>query len=123
MEKDICIIPDESGDVIFDITGAATDYGLALLQRLYVLLFTAHNAEYRTGEGASLLAFLDGGNITDDGVVDAVLGIACSDAVNALDQSDRDNVQSFTGTCENGAITCTLTLADGTTVKGTIGNG
>jgi hypothetical protein len=51
------------------------------------------------------------------------LALGCSTAVSMLDEEDRNNIASFTGSSKNGVITCTLELADGTTIRGQLTNG
>ena len=116
--KDIRIINDTTGDVIFTVYDAREDSGLMLLQRLYVMLLSDQTSPYRTGDGYSLLTFLEGANKPADGVMSSVLAIACANAVDMLDEEDRDRIESFTGVCEDGVIICTLTLTDGTTLEG-----
>lgn len=124
MSKDILMIPAVSGPVTFSITGSAEDVGLLLLQRLYVMLLSDPQTGYRDSDGGqTLLNFLDGGNIPVDSIMNMYLALGCSTAVSMLDESDRNNIESFTGVCENGKITCTLTLADGTTIQGQLNNG
>lgn len=124
MPKDLLMIPSVSGPVTFSITGASEDTGLLLLQRLYVMLLSDPAIGYRNSDGGQyLLRFLDGYNIPADSVMNTYLAHGCATAVSMLDQSDRDNIQSFTGSCTDGKITCTLVLADGTTIQGQLTNG
>jgi len=124
MPKDLLMIPAVSGEVNFDITGSSEDTGLLLLQRLYVMLLSDPQAPYRNSDGGqTLLKFLDGGNIPVDSIMDTYLAHGCATAVSMLDESDQQNIQSFTGTCTNGKIVCTLVLADGTTIQGQLNNG
>ena len=124
MPKDVLMIPDKSGPVDFTIKGASQDTGLLLLQRLYVMLFSDPNVGFRDSDGGqTLLTLLDGSNIPPDSVMNSYLQIGCSTAVSMLDASDKTNIKSFTGTCTDGKVTCTLILADGTTVKGQLTNG
>jgi len=119
MPKDLKMIPDVSGQVVFSITGASQDTGLMLLQRLYVMLLSDPQGPYRDSDGgATLLRFLEGANIPADSIMNTYLALGCATAVSMLDDIDKQNIESFTGECENGVITCTLVLVDGTTVKG-----
>jgi hypothetical protein len=124
MSKDLVMIPAKSGPVVFNITGESEDTGLMLLQRLYVMLLSDPQTGYRDSDGGqTLLKFLDGGNIPVDSIMNTYLAHGCATAVSMLDEEDRDNIDSFTGICENGIITCTLVLADGTTIQGQLNNG
>ena len=124
MPKDLLMIPAKSGPVNFEITGTSEDIGLMLLQRLYVMLLSDPQTGYRDSDGGqTLLKFLDGGNIPVDSIMNTYLALGCSTAVSMLDESDQQNIQSFTGVCEDGIITCTLVLADGTTIQGQLNNG
>ena len=125
MSKDLQIIPDTDATVEFYVRGASEDIGLMLLQRLYVCLFSDPGTGFRDGDGGyTLWNFLEGGNIPPKEVMDAILATSCASAVNMLDQSDRDSIASFVGEAnDSGEVICTLTLADGTTVKGTLTNG
>jgi len=121
MSKDIRIIPQTSGEVIFSVYGTSEDTGLMLLQRLYILLLSDQSDGYRGGSDSySLLRFTEGGNIPPDAVLDSILNICCALALRALDDSDRELIQSFYGSSEEGKITCTLTLKDGTTISGAL---
>lgn len=121
--RDLRIIPQESGPVTFKLYEESGDSGYMLLQRLYRMLLTTSSDAYRDSTNSTmLLSFLEGGNILPDDAMNSVLAIACSDAVNALDSTDIDYIQSFVGTSENGEIFLTLTLTDGTTLKGQLGN-
>jgi len=122
--KDLQILPDAQGEIAFSLLGASEDTGLMLLQRLYMLMLSDMDEGYRTGaQGYSLLAFLEGGNMPEDGVLDAMLSITCALALKALDPEDRERVSSFTAKALDGGIHCTLKLADGTTVGGELKNG
>lgn len=121
--KDLKIISDDSGAVDFSVLGKSEDTGLMLLQRLYILLLSDTTTQYRGGTGYTLLNFLEGGNIPNDGTMNSMLAISCSNAVNMLDDEDRTNIASFSGQSTDGNVVLTLTLADGTTVKGAINNG
>ena len=124
MPKDVLLIPDVSGPVDFTIRGESQDTGLLLLQRLYVMLLSDPSIGYRDSDGGqTLLTLLDGSNIPPDSVMESYLQIGCSTAVSMLDAADRQNIKSFTGTCKDGKVVCTLVLADGTTVKGQLTNG
>lgn len=124
MSKDVLMIPSVSGKVNFTITGSEEDTGLMLLQRLYVMLLSDPQNPYRDSDGgATLLTFLDGANIPTDSIMNTYLALGCSTAVSMLDESDKEHIESFTGQCLNGVITCTLVLTDGTTVKGQLNNG
>ena len=124
MLKDLLMIPRTEGVVNFDITGSEPDTGLLLLQRLYVMLLSDPQIGYRNSDGGqTLLKFLDGGNIPVDSIMDTYLAQSCSTAISMLDESDQANIESFTGVCENGIITCTLVLTDGTTIQGQLNNG
>lgn len=124
MPKDIQMIPDHSGQVIFTILGESSDTGLMLLQRLYVMLLSDPQNDYRDSDGgATLLQFLEGANIPADSIMNTYLALGCSTAISMLDDDDKQYIESFTGECENGVITCTLVLTDGTTVKGQLNNG
>lgn len=116
--NDLQIITASNGKVTFDVYGKSADNGLMLLQRLYVLLLSSNEGTYRNSSSYTLLKFIEGGNIPSDKAMDAILAICCSEALDMLDKEDRDNIASFTATSSNGEITCTLILADGTTVKG-----
>ena len=119
--KDLLIIPAESGPVEFEVRGRSEDSGLLLLQRLYVLLFTGPAEAYRE-EGGGLSGFLEGANIPDVDVFNALLAVSASGALNALDSEDRKNVSSFTAVFDGETINCTLKLTDGTTVNGALNN-
>lgn len=124
MAKDVLMIPDKTGVVNFDITGSSEDTGLLLLQRLYVMLLSDPRTGYRDSDGGqTLLRFLDGGNIPLDSIMNTYLALGCSTAVSMLDEEDRNKIESFTGYSENGVITCTLELVDGTTIQGQLTNG
>ena len=119
MQNDVRIIPEVSGPVTFKIEGASADIGLMLLQRLYVMLLSDPSTGYRSSDGGqTLLTLLDGCNTPPDSIMNTYLALGCATAVSMLDQSDRNNIKSFTGNCTNGKIVCTLVLADGTTVRG-----
>lgn len=122
--KDLQIIPDDSGSVSFYPRGESEDTGLMLLQRLYVMLFSPPAGGYRQGDGGyTLWNFMIGGNIPTKEVFDTVLATCCASALNMLDASDRDLIASFSGEGEtDGSAIFTLTLQDGTTVKGKIDN-
>lgn len=120
--RDLRIINDKSGPVVFQVYDSKDDSGLMLLQRLYVLLLSDQTGAYRQGDGYTLLSFLEGGNTPPDGVMNSILAISCATALNMLDEEDRSHINSFTGNCEDGLITCTLTLTDGTTIQGTLAN-
>ena len=96
-----------------------------LLQRLYVMLFSDGSSGYRQGDGGyTLWNFMEGGNIPPKQVFDAILATSCATAMNMLDESDRDLIQSFSGEgFDDGSAIFTLTLQDGTTVKGKLTNG
>ena len=124
MFEDLLMIPAESGRVQFSITGKSPDTGLRLLQRLYVMLLSDPQNPYRDSDGGpTLLNFLEGANIPSDAIMNTYLALGCATAVSMLDAVDVQNIASFTGACEDGVITCTLVLADGTTVKGQLNNG
>lgn len=124
MSEDVVMIPDVSGPVNFTITGKSEDTGLMLLQRLYVMLLTDSQSPYRDSDGGvTLWNFLEGANIPSDSIMNTYLALGCSTAVSMLDDEDKQNISSFTGSCVDGVITCTLVLADGTTVKGQLNNG
>lgn len=124
MPKDLVMIPDKSGPVNFNITGQSEDTGLMLLQRLYVMLLSDPQMGFRDSDGGqTLLRFLDGANIPADSLMDTYLALGCSTAVSMLDAEDRQHIESFTGSCTNGIITCTLVLTDGTTIQGQLNNG
>lgn len=124
MPKDLTMIPAKSGPVTFYISGASEDTGLMLLQRLYVMLLSDPDVGYRDSDGGqTLLQFLQGGNIPIDPVMNTYLALGCSTAVSMLDEEDQDVIEDFSGVCEDGKITCTLTLTDGTTIKGQLTNG
>ena len=116
--RDLRIINDATGDVLFKVYGASEDIGLMLLQRLYIMLLSDQTSPYRGGAGYTLLNLLNGANKPADGVMSSVLAIACANAVKMLDADDRAKIKAFTGTCNDGIITCTLSLTDGTTLKG-----
>lgn len=124
MSEDLLMIPAKSGDVNFAITGSSEDVGLLLLQRLYVLLLSDPQTGYRDSDGGqTLLRFLDGANIPADSLMDTYLALGCATAVSMLDDEDRRHIGSFTGSCTEGIITCTLVLTDGTTIQGQLNNG
>ena len=123
--KDLRIIPDDSGTVTFYPRGESDDTGLMLLQRLYVMIFSDPSIGFRLGDGGyTLWSFLEGANIPSKEVFDTLLATACSSAVNMLDPDDQAHISSFTaeGSTDGSAI-FTLTLQDGTTVKGKLANG
>lgn len=122
MSKDILMIPDQSGDVSFSVVGEQADTGLALLQRLYVIILSDNSEAYRGGTGFSLLQFAEGANTPPDSVLNSMLAIACANARNQLDAEDARHVLSFSGTALNSNITFVLELTDGTTVKGILTN-
>ena len=123
--KDLQIIPADEGDVAFYPRGESDDTGLMLLQRLYILLFSDPSIGYRQGDGGyTLWNFLEGGNIPSKQVFDSILATSCASAVNMLDDSDKALVQSFSGEgFDDGSAIFTLTLRNGTTVKGKLTNG
>lgn len=121
MSKDIRIVPDSSGKVTFDLYDSQEDTNLALLQRLYVLLLSDLSSEYRGGStDYSILQFMEGSNMATKEVLDAILAISCSNAVAALDDYDKENISSFSGTSDGENIELVLTLKDGTTISGVI---
>lgn len=123
--KDLQIIPAESGDVSFYPRGESEDTGLMLLQRLYVMIFSDGSTGYRQGDGGyTLWNFMEGGNIPPKQVFDSILATSCASAMNMLDESDRALIRNFSGEgFEDGTALFTLTLQDGTTVKGKLENG
>lgn len=121
MSYDLQIVPQKQGEITFNVIGKSADTGLLLLQRLYILMLTDQSTAYRNaGSGYALINLLQGGNIPADPVLDSILAICCSNAVSALDASDKQLVSSFVGKGVSGVITCTLKLKDGTTITGTI---
>jgi hypothetical protein len=113
------MIPSVTGPVNFTITGESEDTGLMLLQRLYGMLLSDPETGFRDSYGgATLLKFLEGANIPADSIMNTYLALGCATAVSMLDDIDKQHIASFTGECVDGIITCTLVLADGTTVKG-----
>ena len=123
--KDLRIIPDTNGEVAFYPRGESEDTGLMLLQRLYVMIFSDPSIGFRLGNGGyTLWSFLEGANIPSKSVFDTLLATACTSAVNMLDPADQALISSFTaeGSTDGSAI-FTLTLQDGTTVKGKLANG
>ena len=80
---------------------------------------------YRQGDGGyTLWNFLEGGNIPSKQVFDSILATSCASALNMLDESDKALIQSFSGEgFDDGSATFTLTLRNGTTVKGKLTNG
>ena len=121
MKKDLRIIPDEAGTVVFDVHGKQEDTGLALLQRLYILLLSDLSTEYRgSASDYSILQFIEGSNRATDEALNALLAISCANAIAALDEEDRDNISAFSGVGEGENIVLTLTLKDGTTISGVI---
>ena len=90
-----------------------------LLQRLYVLMFSESVEMDREGSGYTLLDLLQGGNRPPDSALTSIMHIVCMDAMNLLDPEDVEKIQMFTGECNEGVITCTLRLTDGTTIKDT----
>lgn len=123
--KDLQIIPSEQGSVEFFPRGDSDDTGLMLLQRLYVMIFSEPLSGYRQGDGGyTLWNFMEGGNIPTKQVFDSILATCCASAVNMLDESDRELIASFVGEgSEDGSAIFTLTLQNGTTVKGKLNNG
>lgn len=123
--KDLRIIPDATGDVAFYPRGESEDIGLMLLQRLYVLIFSDPSIGFRLGDGGyTLWSFLEGANIPSKEIFDTLLATACSSAVNMLDPDDQAHVAAFTADGQtDGSAIFTLTLTDGTTVKGKLANG
>lgn len=118
-KSDIRIINDETGDAGLVVAGSQEDGGLMLLQRLYVLLLSNLTDTYRSGSiTGDVLALLDGGNIPSDDVFNSLLNMSCAAAVTTLDAEDRRNVSLFSAKAVDGSVEATLTLADGTTVKG-----
>lgn len=117
---DVDIMPLAEGPVEFSVLGASIDTGHMLLQRLVVLLLSNPVTGYRGGSGGYLLDLLEGANIPSDEALDSLLGVCCANALNMLDEDDRALVSRFTGKSDNGNITCTVELQDGTTVTGVI---
>jgi hypothetical protein len=121
MPYDVQIIPAEDGQVPFNVLGKSDDTGLMLLQRLYLMMLADQDSSYRSMDTAySLLRFLEGANQPEDGVMNSILAVCCTVALSMLDESDRELISTFTGISENGVITCTLVLTDGTAVAGAI---
>lgn len=120
MLKDVLLIPDKTGRVEFLLRGDTEDTGLSLLQRIYVLFLSGQSDRYRGETGYSLLKFLEGGNTPDDLTMNAILSVCSARTLDLLDPEDRERVQSFVCVSDNGAISATLTLTDGTTLKGTL---
>jgi hypothetical protein len=117
------IVPDGPGDVTFEVRGRSEDTGLMLLQRLYVLMFSVSGSEYRGGRpGTDLLALMEGANTPPDVVMNQLLALCRSAALSALDRVDRERIASFSCVSSDGIILATLTLTDGTTVKGVLDN-
>ena len=88
------------------------------------MLLSDPQTGYRDSDGGqTLLRFLDGANIPADSLMNTYLALGCSTAVSMLDEEDRRHIESFTGECINGIITCTLVLTDGTTIQGQLNNG
>lgn len=121
--KDMRIIPNESGDVTFELLGGEEDTGLMLLQRLYVLMLSQSDGTYRYGTDGALLQLLEGGNNPPAGVLNALLSVACANALNALDEADRVRISSFKGSATDSGILCTLELMSGTVLEGVLING
>lgn len=123
--KDLRIIPENSGDVVFAPYGESQDTGLMLLQRLYVLMFSDPSIGYRLSDGGyTLWSFLDGGNIPSKQVFDSVLAMCCATALKMLEESDQALISSFTAEGNtDGSAVFTLVLQDGTTLKGKLNNG
>lgn len=120
---DVQIIPGTSGEVVFSVRGKATDSALLLLQRLYVLLFSNMSGAYRGGDaGVDVLELLDGANVLADEALEALLNMAATYALSALDQEDRDMIESFDCVCVDGRIISTLEMTDGTVLEGSIDN-
>lgn len=123
--KDLLIIPDVSGSVSFYPRGESEDTGMMLLQRLYVLIFSDPSIGFRLGDGGyTLWSFLEGGNIPSKEIFDTMLAASCTTAVKMLEPSDQALISSFSASGDtDGSATFTLTLKDGTTVKGKLTNG
>jgi len=124
MIKDLQLIPGESGTVEFSLRGDMPDSGLAILQRIYVLLLSDNTTTYRdSSDGPSLTALLEGGNIPPGGVLNSRTVLACSTVLDMLDEADRSAISKLTGSADDsGNIYLELTLADGTTLTGEIPN-
>lgn len=124
MKKDIILIPDSPGPVTFSVRGAGEDSGLLLLQRLYILLLSGSGESYREGGApVDLLSFIEGANLPTDDAMNSLMTALCAYALRLLDEDDRDRVQNLTGRFSGGVLEFTLTLKDGTTIKGLLGNG
>lgn len=121
MSKDLQIIPAESVESVdFRILGSRQDDPVMLLQRLYVLLFSNSGTGYRDGDGTgALLDYMAGGNTPEKQELDSLLVLACAEALDRLDQEDRDIIESFTGEAsEDGvSIQLELVLTDGTVIR------
>lgn len=120
MSRDIQILPMKEGEFDFAILGAQEDSGLMLLQRVFTLLLS--DGAYRdTGlTEIGLLSFLEGGNYPDEGVMNSLLGVCCSNALGMLDDADRDRISGLVGEFVDRKIICTLTFNDGTSLTGVI---
>ena len=117
---DLRIIEPNSGKVVFDVYGKDADTGLGILQRLYTVLLATNENSYRNNDSYSLLNFIEGGNIPDASSMNSLLSLCSSEAIGALDESDRDKIESFTASFVDGSIQCSLKLTDGTAVKGVL---
>ena len=136
MPKDILITPMPEANVprtvVFGVRGATEDTGLALLQRLYVLLFSGQTEVYRNtgGPAYSLMDFLRGANYQSRAAINSVLGLCVTGALEQLDPEDAAKIASFectavtaseAGVEDDQGDTChiraVLELKDGTTLE------
>lgn len=119
-QQDICILSDRSGSTFSGSAERAVDCGLLLLQRLCTLMLTDLSTTYRNSSQTSvdLLAFLEGGNVPTDSSLLTNLALAKSAAYNALDAADKRYISDIELSVNSGELFVTLTLKDGTTVKG-----
>lgn len=119
MSTDIQILPMKEGEFNFTILGESEDSGLMLLQRVFTLLLS--DGAYRElTANTGLLQFMEGGNYPQEGAMNSLLGLCCSNVMQALDVSDRERVSSLVGEFIDRKIVCTLTFTDGTTLTGAI---
>lgn len=122
MKKDIRIIPDTDGLVEFYIRGGDNDSAVMLLQRLYTLMLSDPSSGYRGGSAeATLVDFLNGANIPEVDALNSRLALVCASVLDLLSEEDRELIASFTGLGdEEGNMTFTLILNDGTEASGTL---
>ena len=123
MLKDILITPTPTAvpqAVTFKVLGETEDTGLALLQRLYILMFSGQEDKYRNdgGPGYSLIDFLNGANYQTVAAMNSILGLCATGALEQLDPEDLEKIDSFECVAqEDGSIQSYLVLKDGTTIE------